>query len=33
MDQNVGEKHHPHNPFKGKAALHGELEATPEILF
>ena len=33
MDQNVGEKHHPHSPLKGKAALHGELEATPEILF
>lgn len=33
MDQNVGEKLHPHNTFKGKAVLHGESEATPEILF
>ena len=28
MDQNVGD-----DPFKGKAGLHGGLEAKPEILF
>lgn len=27
MDQNVGEDPHPHNPLKGKACIHGGLEA------
>lgn len=28
MYQKVGEDPHPHSPFKGKAGLHGGLNAT-----